>query len=292
LTKKNPICVCSATSIEDTLQILSENKFLSAPVFQLSEGNKQYLGFVDCLDIVYYLVANRTQKEESQLLLVPLSTFWRDPQLPPLLRKKQIFVLEPTTPLDQVVQIFITPQEPCSIFYHHILVRQYGDFQLEHRILSQTDVITFLSKKLPNTLLQTRAENMGLANPLGKPNLTVMSEDHFTFEGFQKMYEEHITALPIVNKEGKLITTLSSSDTRGLNRKNLGDIMLTILDYLKKRHGELIHPITCFSSDTLEEIITKILVGKVHRVWVINSQEKVMGVISNTDILRVIGENS
>lgn len=102
------------------------------------------------------------------------------------------------------------------------------------------------------------------------------------------MYQSQHSAVPVVDPEDErtLLYTLSVSDIRGLNRKNVGDLALPVGAYLFARSGEKpAVPVTVAFSDTLEDAMQKLLGGKIHRVWVTDAQGHVDGVVTASDIL-------
>jgi CBS domain-containing protein len=71
-------------------------------------------------------------------------------------------------------------------------------------------------------ILKRRVDEWGLGFEVGKiPSLIEGSADCSAFELYQKMWCEGISALPIVDKSGKCVATLSPSDLRRLDMDNI-----------------------------------------------------------------------
>lgn len=52
------------------------------------------------------------------------------------------------------------------------------------------------------------------------------------------MYQNNIPSIPVVDKEGKIITSLSASDVRGLTKEKMRSLLLPVEEYLFQIHGE------------------------------------------------------
>jgi CBS-domain-containing membrane protein len=100
------------------------------------------------------------------------------------------------------------------------------------------------------------------------------------------MWREGIHAIGIVDNDGKLIGTLSSSDLRGLTASKLQNILKSPCTFIKETaQGKIPHPVTCHSHDVLEEVMLKAVTAKVHRVWMIDAAGKPTSVVSLSDII-------
>jgi hypothetical protein len=95
------------------------------------KGEDKFLGFVDSLDIVFYLAYTSSFKKEFQgfSLDVPVGKLLKDQDIPDLLREKKLFVFEPESMISEVMEVLCKPQEPFSRVYRAVLLREFGDFQ-------------------------------------------------------------------------------------------------------------------------------------------------------------------
>lgn len=59
-----------------------------------------------------------------------------------------------------------------------------------------------------------------------------MNAKERAIDGFRIMYQVKISAVPIIDEEGKLVGCLSSSDVRNLHEGNIEDVLLPVLQYL------------------------------------------------------------
>jgi len=281
------------------LEILDRHKILSVPVYQIDSfyGQKQYLGFLDSLDIAYYL-GFITQLESSkepttaldEKLRISVNDFFNWQKQNSNIPEKNFYIFDPVSRLGELFKVMAkNPHESV----HRVLVRQQGslDEPLQHRILTETDLIDFFIENLPKTFLDIKVENLQLESPIGSPDIPFLKSSSSAIEAFQKMYTDTVSALPILDEDFKLITTISSSDTKSLRAIKIEDMFQPVLVYLKKRYnGTLCSPITVLISGSLGEVLSKC--SRVHRVWIVDSCEKVIGAISQTDVIRCIDLHS
>jgi len=287
------------TSLEVALEILDHFKIRSVPVYQIDPrySQKQYLGFLDSLDVAHYL-GYITQLESStgtgdtpldQKLKISVKDFFEWQRQNCNIQGKDFYIFDPVIRLGELIKVITkNPQERV----HRVLVRQQGSLEdpLQHRILTETDLIEFFIDNLPKPFLDTKVENLQLATLIGS-QVPFLKSSSSAIEAFQKMYKDKVSALPILDEDFKLITTISSADAKSLRAMNIDDMFQPVLAYLKKRFkGQSICPITCVTSESLGDVLLKC--SRVHRVWVIDSSDKVIGVISQTDVIRCIDLHS
>jgi 5'-AMP-activated protein kinase regulatory gamma subunit len=117
-------------------------------------------------------------------------------------------------------------------------------------------------------------------------------------EALHKFVNRRISALPIVDEEGKLIDIYAKFDVINLAAEktysNL-DISLKEANEHRNEWFEGVH--SCKQTDTLFEVMEKIVKAEVHRLVVVDDDNRVMGVVSLSDILsylvlRPVDENA
>lgn len=105
---------------------------------------------------------------------------------------------------------------------------------------------------------------------------------------FREMYKRQVLALPVV-ESGKVVGSLSSSDCRVLNSDNIGDVVLSISEFEEKYELSR-DPVTVTSQSTICEACQRMIDSAVHRVWVVDDSEKLVGVVTMSDIIRLYQE--
>lgn len=101
-------------------------------------------------------------------------------------------------------------------------------------------------------------------------------------------------------KERKLVGTFSATDLRDCPMSLLRScLQLDVVDFINKLSGIPLHEasglrnstkelITCHSESLLGEVVDKVVNNHVHRAWVVDELGLLAGLVSLTDIIRVI----
>jgi len=95
-----------------------------------------------------------------------------------------------------------------------------------------------------------------------------------------------VSAVPVLSVDGKLVGNFSASDLRGIGSEDYPNLLRPIKEYLSQHNFKSLFPITCSASETLENVLCKMVATKVHRVWVVDSEKRLLGVVSITDVMR------
>jgi len=278
------------TKLSECANLLKEKNILSVPVWDAIR--KQYVGIIDSFDLMKFTAIGFFEEKVFHDDLFEKFTFAVETAgdlVSQSARSRQIVVLEATDTLSAVLKAFKETRA------HRCLVRvkKELDSQVAYRLMTQSDMVGFLSRRLDQvspSVSKKRIEELGLVNPLG--SLVVTCRDtEIAAQAFLRMADLKVTAVAVVNEQGFLVTTLSSSDLRGLSEDNLKYIKLPVLEFLKAMRGgdeRIVHPVTCSPRDTLEKIFPQVTAAKIHRVWVTNSAKEPIGVVTLTDILSVL----
>jgi len=161
------------------------------------------------------------------------------------------------------------------------------DTQKLQRIVSQSDVIRFVSEYIEyyGPLGQTKLEDVGL----GQHSVVTVNHKARAVNAFHILQENKVSAVAVVDDSGLLVANLSVSDLRGLDLDNLADLMLPIPEFLMKtRKQSLLPPIICRPHTTFETAVLKLASTRVHRLWNIDEAGRPIGVVSLTDVIRLL----
>jgi CBS domain-containing protein len=139
------------------------------------------------------------------------------------------------------------------------------------------------------------------------PNPETVKPETPLKEAIKLLVEKHISGLPVVNDVGKLVGIISESDLMWQETGVETPPYIMILDsviYLENpaRHDKEIHkalgqtvkevmsdkPITIKPHQTLKEAAHLIHEKKIRRLPVVNSDEQVIGIITQGDIIRTM----
>ncbi|KAI4314202.1 hypothetical protein L6164_027135 [Bauhinia variegata] len=141
------------------------------------------------------------------------------------------------------------------------------------------------------------------ASPISDLGLPFMSTDEIVsiqnneliLEAFKRMKDNHIGGLPVVEGPRKrIVGSLSIRDVRYLllrpelfsnfRKLTVADFMTTIVEATRET-GRITHPITCKPDSTLGDVIHTLASHSIHRIYAVNENDDVMGVITLRDVI-------
>ncbi|GBF97643.1 hypothetical protein Rsub_10519 [Raphidocelis subcapitata] len=191
-------------------------------------------------------------------------------------------------------------------------------------VISQTDIVKFLdiNRSELGPLAKKTVQQLGWCP---KPVVSV-TPDVSAIEAMALMHEKHISAVAVVDSVGKIIGNFSVSEMRTIMAEHFGALALPVGEFLALEHGTefvgyrritddgvkstpghkfvtdrvartrprtpgeevgqtlvLVKPSTSFA-----EVVEKIVTHRIHRVYVIDGDEKPVGCATCTDVLRVV----
>lgn len=93
-----------------------------------------------------------------------------------------------------------------------------------------------------------------------------------------------VSAVALVNAEGKLTGNFSATDLKGLYDETMPSLLDTAQDYLEKFSPSSLKPTCIRAETTVADAVKTMVEDKVHRLWVIDADFKPVGVVSMTDL--------
>ena len=117
-------------------------------------------------------------------------------------------------------------------------------------------------------------------------NIEVAHHSTPIIEALNKFVKKRISALPIVDEEGKLIDIYAKFDVINLAaEKTYNNLDVTLKEANEHRNEwfEGVH--MCKITDSLFHVMEIIVKAEVHRLVVVDEEKKVLGVVSLSDIL-------
>lgn len=105
----------------------------------------------------------------------------------------------------------------------------------------------------------------------------------------QLFIERRVSALPVVDEAGCLVDIYAKFDVINLAAtRTYQNLEISVYDALNYRRGNFQGVASCLLSDTLEDIIDRIVDAGVHRLVVVDEGLHVLGIVSLSDILRFL----
>eukprot|EP00963_Diacronema_lutheri_P007302 scaffold644_cov357-Pavlova_lutheri.AAC.1 len=188
-------------------------------------------------------------------------------------------------------------------------------------VLSQSDVVKFLFHNASGTLRDWLKESVTTLDVgLDRGYVYSIPENVLVLDAFAYMVRHHVSGLPVVQATtGKILGNLSASDVRLLKPEFFGVLALPVIEFLTLLHpasdknGDVCsssagatHPffsleqrkwvqssphiplVTCRPTDALEDVVSKLVCHRMHRVYVVDDQSAPVGCITLTDVLRLL----
>ncbi|KAI8824095.1 uncharacterized protein EV422DRAFT_493178 [Fimicolochytrium jonesii] len=158
-------------------------------------------------------------------------------------------------------------------------------------LLTQTDIIRFIHANpsvVSASIDLTIPIKISLLKQLGDPSSVITMRDNRTvIDGLALMKEKKIAAVPVVDKDGKIVANFSASDLRGITEAGLVELKKPVLEYLKSANGHIRNPILCTPQTSLSEVLELLVTNRIHQLWVVDSPENPIptGVVTRSDII-------
>jgi len=152
---------------------------------------------------------------------------------------------------------------------------------------------------LGDTVSQT-IDSMGICN---YDKVITIGENEVVMNAIKILASNNISAVPVVDEHGRLLANFSLSNLKGLQQKNFSELFLSVIDFLQLQriketenfiainNVKSLRPQSCKPSDTFEATVYKLVATRLHRLWVVDSQMRVIGVISIGDLLQPFVED-
>jgi len=272
----------SALQPNDTIQsafgILARDQITALAVYNPAE--KKFLGFVDTLDLAVFVVRVFAENFDKH---------------PHLYDPKEL-QLRFNMPVKEVINassrdVFQPVEGSFSLNFLISNFLQYGVHRVPVMengnivgIVSQSDVLKFLFKHTSNLtdIMTKRLAELGLHE--GK--VISISNEQTLMKAFSKILTNNITGLAVVDSHGQLVNNISASDLKGITMTSFYKLEIPIHEALLYNPNKL-EPVTCNKHNTLGEIMGIIEKTGVHRIFVVDEDNKPVNVITLTDILKL-----
>eukprot|EP01126_Amoeba_proteus_P012416 TRINITY_DN1510_c0_g1_i5.p1 TRINITY_DN1510_c0_g1~~TRINITY_DN1510_c0_g1_i5.p1 ORF type:complete len:342 (+),score=40.21 TRINITY_DN1510_c0_g1_i5:62-1087(+) len=153
------------------------------------------------------------------------------------------------------------------------------------RFITQSDVVHFIATHIDlfGPYVEESVDTIGIRQVLCVP--TKIS----TIDAFREILKNKVTALGIVDESGVLVGNLSVRDIRQVLCAHPGmELNSSLADFITHIRAEYLTTpkkiITCSPKDTLRKTIITLDENHIHRLYIVDDQDKPVGVVSLTDI--------
>jgi len=260
------------------LKKMSDAKVLASVVTDEHVG---VIGFVDVLDIlvcVLELTSNSIDITTERIgnLKWEGQCFSRQKSgvISNISQSDPLVTVSSTTSLYDVVKTFAKEVHRMAVMDNGVL----------KNVISQFDIVSFIATRgiyigtsMSMSLIQT-----GLM-PLG---VVTVREDVNVVKAIKEMQNYKLSGVAVVDKRGFLIANFSATDLLGLTEENFYLLSLPVIDFIKRIYGFPKPPVFVTAADTVENVLLKIVVHEVHRIYIVDERMTPLGVITLTDIMQ------
>jgi len=261
-TKKRPLesgllVLDRHETLENALRKLSGYKILSAPV----RFENRYKIF-SLMDALVALIGSSTSLQSTVGDLCELSA------------SGEYATIESSDTILQGIDALVKNQ------VHRIIVVRDG---IPSDILSQMDIVVWLVKNYDQIPSSLRTSTLGQLKSL---HMFTCSDSEPILDAFKRMIEKKVSGLAVVNQEGSLVAHLGASDLRGIMPDKFQHLFRHSVDHFlqETKHYLMKPPITVSTEDSFENALKLMQQNHVHRVFVLDQHQKLVGAFSTTDV--------
>lgn len=284
----------------EALALMSKNNILSVPIYD--RELKAYVGFVDYLDLaslVVGIVQNLSQEYYPDVAISSLQPEQKNKLAHGAKKQfsaKKLFDIadlsknDPYIPILKSATLYQAIEALAKFGIHRVPI--VDEEQKIDAIVSQSAVLDFLYSNLEKfaTKAKKSVADM-LSNRADVTEVLTMPESSPAFEAFELMLKNKVSAVGIVNEDGKLVGVISATDLRiiGPHCATLALLFDPVKDLLDQSRelntAMLVRVVKATTSDTLGIVIESMQDNKVHRVFVVDEDDKPTCVLSMKDVL-------
>ncbi|XP_010063474.3 SNF1-related protein kinase regulatory subunit gamma-like PV42b [Eucalyptus grandis] len=285
---------------------------------------KQYIGIVTMLDILSHIAEDGDydvqkvrddQRDLGKKMATPVSLV-----IGHNLEGLSLWTFNPNTSILDCMEVLSKGIHralvPIDSHMENIAGVELVESAPSYRMLTQMDVVQFLkdhSSEMEGIATRSIREVGAVSR-----HVYVITDQTKVIEAIKCMRVAMINAVPIVASEDfehdhsqlldlegegrKLMGTFSATDLRGCHLATLQSwLSATALDFTEKISKSPLcavgpgqgsarprEPVTCTDGSSLAEAMDKAVEKHVHRVWVVDQQGLLTGVVSLTDMIRVL----
>jgi CBS domain-containing protein len=288
------VIIDSKESVANAFKTLIQKNIYSAPVYDAA--SKDYLGFLDLLDIVTYMVNIFEKQQQLQGKGKENLDFYD------LLDQVQEFDMGDAgkvVGLASGTSVNLIPTGSSVKQALGALFRTPGAHRLPivdgtnlKSVLTQSALLNFIASnlsKLPLSLRQMKIKDTDMA----LKDVISVRIDTPAIDAFRLMSKHRIHAVAVLDEKGQIFSNLSAKDIRVLEADALFTKLykssLEIVQLVRSKNLKAISPSFTVTGDcTIEDAIKKLVVCGVHRLYIEDSAKKPIGVISLGDILNLL----
>jgi len=275
------ITISPDDTVQHAIELLEAKQITSAAVYD--PMGHQFLGFVDTLDLAVFLVRVFAENLQKHPHLYDPKELQLRFQMPVRVvinaSKRDVF-----HPVDSKQDLHFLITNFLQYAVHRVPVMEAGKVV---GIVSQSDVIRYVHKHASSLgdLLSKRIRDLKM--DVG-PVVSV-TYDQTLMKAFTMLLINDITGLAVLDLKGRLVNNISASDLKGITTTSFYRLEMQMHEVFLFK-GDKLPPVTCTAGNTVAEVISIIENTGVHRIFVVDEENRPTNVITLTDILRLFAQ--
>ncbi|XP_055082676.1 5'-AMP-activated protein kinase subunit gamma-1 isoform X3 [Periophthalmus magnuspinnatus] len=120
-------------------------------------------------------------------------------------------------------------------------------------------------------------------------DLAVIQDSDSLFSALTLFVQRRVSALPVVDQQGHVVGLYSRFDVINLAaQKSYSDLEVTMTETLKRRTCFIEGVLKCYPQESLETVLQRIVQAQVHRLVMVDSADRVQGIVSLSDLLQAL----
>jgi len=287
----NTVFIAERTDrVVDVFKGLVRYNFLSVPILQ--KTGRKYYGFLDMGDIVQYVVESFGAGK-----LEATQDFWQ------LIDKEEAFREKTVKDIMRYPVAFKNRYHPVAGGYSLLSALEVLARERTLHCLAVTDTDrNLLNIVTQSQLLRFVQENLDLLGPkANKPvgkiagalkEVYKVNQSLPAIEAFKVMNGTDVSGLAVIDDDGRIVDNISLRDLKAMapDAGLFWRLFGTTKTFLEKLQAERLggRPYSvqvCSTDDTLGDIIKRLVDQKIHRIYITDSDQKPIGLLSLKDIL-------
>jgi len=295
--------------VSKAFQKMITNQILSVPVYD--QTKRSFAHFLDMVDVVAFAVSRVASPpaDLTKLMDVPLLQTVNCGDVADLSKRNPFFPVESSAPLLEALNLMV------KWGVHRLpIVDAEGELIT---IITQSQLSTFIYKYLTSfspSLSQQTAASIAVSisiteekefegeNKSASKVISVGLSDR-TIDAFIAMHEKRVSGVAVVDGSGTIVGNISASDLKAIGNDGT---LLPRLFYPVSEFLALIHPIkdttpkqspggaryappvVVPTTATFGMVLGTLVNSHIHRVYVVDDEQRPVGVIGHAEILRAV----
>jgi len=302
---KKAITIDTNDTIHTAVQVLAVNDISSAPVLDKSTNTfTRFLDFKNLAQTVYQFI--KEDKESAGKMMRKVDIKIIPVHREDLTSQQPFFSVKDDEPLWNAVRFFTQKHTHNKVYRLFVLSSSsslVNLYSLESfvSILSQSDAVRFLSQHLNDERIKTTSHKTLSELKLVQKVVSKVTVSKPVFGALEIMLQRNISSLAVVSDDDKLFGAITFSHIQyAFQQKNLvAELFKPVGEFLaqvqsvtsedsksgdkKETYSTDLMSVT--PSTTLTDVIKRVVSLRMHRVWIVNDDNHVIGVVSLTDII-------